>query len=116
MRLWLREPEQLPRRTRLKFPYGKFAEGYFNSEHFIRQVHGFLMIFEFKYLAFRACAVFDSSPVHKARGPKGLSANDINLKLGGAQPHQRHKDTRTTTTCLAKVPTRSTARPSVRKG
>jgi hypothetical protein len=87
--LWLKEGEELPRRTRLEFLYGKSAEGYFNSEHFIRQVYGFLMIFEFKYPEYRACSVFDNSPVHKARGPKGLSASDMNLKPGGAQPHQR---------------------------
>jgi len=47
------------------------------------------MIFEFKYPAYRACSVFDNSPVHKARGASGLSASDMNLKPGGAQPHQR---------------------------
>ena len=90
--LWLKEGEELPRRTRLEFLYGKSAEGYFNSEHFIRQVYGFLMIFEFKYPECRACAVFDNSPVHKARGASGLSASDMNLKPGGAQPHQRETE------------------------
>jgi hypothetical protein len=71
--------------TANKFPYGKSTKGYFNSEHFIRQVYGFLMMFEFQYPEFRACAVFDNSPVHKARG-------DMNLKPGGAQPHQRDKE------------------------
>ena len=75
--LFLLAGAELPRTTRLLFEYGKSAEGYFNSEHFIRNQFAVLMLFEFKFPGCCACMII-AHTVHRSMGEGALDASAMN--------------------------------------
>ena len=81
--LFLPVGAELPRTTRLLFEYGKSAEGYFNTEHFIRNQFAALMLFEFKFPDKRLLCLYDNSTVHRAMGEGALDASAMNVKPDG---------------------------------
>jgi hypothetical protein len=83
---------ELPRSTQLLFEYGASAEGYFNTEAFIRNQFAVLMLFEFKFETERLLCIYDNSTVHRAMGEGALDANAMNLSLGGKQKPQHRTE------------------------
>ena len=84
--------DELPRSTRLLFEYGASAEGYFNTEAFIRNQFAVLMLFEFKFETERLLCIYDNSTVHRAMGEGALDANAMNLSSGGKQKPQHRTE------------------------
>ena len=84
--------DELPRSTQLLFEYGASAEGYFNTEAFIRNQFAVLMLFEFKFETERLLCIYDNSTVHRAMGEGALDANAMNLSSGGKQKPQHRTE------------------------
>ena len=74
--------------ARQLFEYGAAREGYWTSDHFIRQIERAVKIAEIKYPkedGWRVVWIFDHSSCHAAMPGDGLDVSKMNVKPGGKQ-------------------------------
>lgn len=74
--------------ARQLFEYGESREGYWTSEHFVKQIERAAKIVEIKYPksdGWRVAWVFDHSSCHAAMPDDALDVGKMNVKPGGKQ-------------------------------